>query len=248
MHTQKLWFDACKPDANLGDAEIGPAPHKIAHGSAQRVLEAMNVKHNGASFLEFGSGHGLVCFSAVLDHGAVSAVGIEMRQRSHEWAKAALARLKRYTPKPLEIAFWNGNILELEKATSDTSGTLILGYPTHIYSFDFDYPPKVLYAIARILYSMRDTWQVFASANDTKDWLTTLRELAAPEDLLGFFERHFRQRPKNVGVTLVGSRSRHTIYLFDNTLHASPTITPLAVGEEKASGDVSRAEPDPQAL
>ncbi len=238
MHTRQLWREAVKPDVNLGDAQPGPSPHKITHGAAQRVLAAMKIERGASTFLELGSGHCLVCFSAVLDHGASSARGIELRALPCEWAKEALARLKRSTPVPLDIEFACGDLVALLAAPDRPSAT-------HIYAFDFDYPPEVLYAIATYLYLERDAWRVFASANDAKDWLCVLREMRAPGHVLDFFERHFRERRTHYSVTLAGgANARHTIYLFDNERHASETVVapppPLPVETGVASAAMIR--------
>lgn len=157
MQLEKLWRDACSPDSNLGDGELGPSPQKITLGSAKRLLDAMGVD-GLSSFYDIGCGHGLVCFAARLYSGAALSGGLEVRQWPHAWAEGRASRSDTHY-----CIFENDDIARRPGLSSTW---------THVYSMDKDFPPAVLDRLCSWAKS-QTSWRCWASAHRWTDELLT---------------------------------------------------------------------------
>jgi hypothetical protein len=195
----QLWRLANNPDNNLGQDQVGPSPQKITQACAIKVLREMGVDDK-SHFLDLGSGHGLVCFAALMEFDVAVSIGIEQAMERTVWG-AGTRDLMKLSPDRLEL---------LTRDITDDN-TDVLKDITHIYSFDFDFPEKtVCKAVATIVYNQSNTLKVFASAHDLVEW-----RAIAPLAHMHFWDHNVTQREQKVRVKLCGSGARHTIYLMD---------------------------------
>src|SRR6185312_15904130 len=100
---------------------------------------------------------------------------------------------------------------------------LILSQKTHIYAFDFDFPPSVMRHVGQALRNTR-TWQRVASCTKKVEWLKLFEEyvrdsfhsitlLRSNSDMHSWWAENV-ERHDQVRVNLCGSRERLTIYVF----------------------------------
>jgi hypothetical protein len=163
------WRLANMPDNNLGAHAVGPSPQKMRQTACIKILQAMGVDSE-ARFVDFGSGHGLVCMTAAAIFGANS-YGIELDRIKVDFA---LRNSNDITPQP---AFETGDLTLLTRLQQSR-----VEQATHIYAFDRDFPPSVMLAIIRNL--MNNTnWQCFASARDLRYWGTFIQKHAHQLDV-----------------------------------------------------------------
>ena len=158
---KKLWRQASAPDANLGDAGIGPSPQKITLASAKRLLTAMEVRGD-SSFYDIGCGQGLVCFAARLYKGCALAGGIELRESAFDWAEQRAS-----SSGSLYCIFERDDLLYRQEISSTWD---------HVYAMCKDFPPPVLDRLSQWARKGR-VWRVWASAHKWDDEL--LRDTGA---------------------------------------------------------------------
>lgn len=145
---ERIWREACKPDANLGDGEVGPSPQKMTLGSARRLLRAMGVRGD-SSFYDIGCGQGLVCFAARLHSGCALAGGIELRESAFSWAEQ-----KASSSDALYAIFEHDDLMNRPEISSTWD---------HIFCMCKDFPPNVLDRLNEWARKGR-AWRVWASA------------------------------------------------------------------------------------
>lgn len=95
-------------------------------------------------------------------------------------------------------------------------------YPTHIYSFDKDFPISVRKAMLDRLWTLRKVWKVFASARSQLSWTYFVRNHYSQDE--DDVERQQMERfvtdtirlIRTERVELAGSREKHTIYIYTN--------------------------------
>ena len=215
---KKLFAASRKPDANLGQAEVGPSREKITYASALKLLSAMGINERSV-FIDIGCAHGLVTFGAALLFDAARSMGVDLAEDPINWAQLQRAKILTGDEKQ-RVRFYKGDITQTWDKDFDSA--------THVYAFSKDFPPEVLYAILERLYENRATWRVFASGRDLGTMLNKIDEWATGRGadktravVMQFLQTSMARRPEPVSVTLQFSGEGHNIYLFDNNTTAT---------------------------
>lgn len=149
-----IWREANKPDNLLGTSNEAPSPQMVRQAGAMKIIKKLNMTSK-SKFIDLGSGHGLVSMAASLMTPGCKSFGIELDSFKVEMANRFALRLENPQPN-----FWQGDLCLL-KSIDEYS---------HIYTFDKEFPPKVLTAIGALLMRETSKWEMFVSAKNQRIW------------------------------------------------------------------------------
>ncbi len=169
------------------------------------------MKFLDSSFLDLGSGNGLVCAASMVNGGFSRATGIEIDVNQVIWAQ------KRLVPRLPNLTMISGDILNWRYLPHE--------HYTHVLSFDKEYPPEVCFHVLEQMVTNAGTWCVWATARSLKWWHSFLAEYVhgwqayegsvEAKRATAVIEGLSRlEQIKSIRVNLCISREGHAIYLM----------------------------------
>lgn len=228
---RSAWREATRgPTAGLGRWCIGQSEAQMNPSSANRLVREMlycpmpsSGRSDGwgdgdslwmsfldCSFLDLGSGNGLVCAASIVFGSFTRSLGIEIDENQVHWAH------RRITKNVPNVSFLSGDILNWTYSSDEF---------THVLSFDKEYPPKILFHILEQMTTNVGCWCVWATARNLDWWHGFLSEYVygwqAHEGSVqcnrarSVIEGLSRiEQIKRVGVNLCISNEGHSLYLM----------------------------------
>ena len=217
---KQAWRKAGGELAQLGRWQIGPSPQHVTMLPVLRVLDAMEVDENSV-FADIGSGHGLVTLAAAIHSGARRSYGIELDDALYKYSIEQAAALFGPDEASWPVRLLHEDILDVKVALNWT----------HVYSFDKDFPPRVLDHVLQLLRTST-TWRVFGSSLPETRWKEHAGE---------WWDEAMRLRIR-LPIYISGSREQHSIYVYERVDLPRRRVLPLSALRDESALEDSRFE------